>query len=495
MNWYWGDLHCHTNLSYGRGGMERAFEIARTHLDFCSVTGHAFWHDMPQDLGQYDPAITMHLGGFAKCRKYWRLYQQLTEQYNDDKLVTFGSYEWHSDRYGDYNVYAKSGKLKLTESMSVAEFENLDLGDDIILVPHHIGYTQNNRGLDWEMFNKSNLTAVIEVYSNHGCAIGDESPFDYYHSMGPRDGRRTVEFGLGQGLKFGFIASTDSHDGFPGHYSHGRVGVLAKTKTRDAIWEALIAHRTVAITGAKIETDFQIDDAIIGTQIFSQALNRKLQFALQGNQPFRIMRIIKNGQPIVQTQSNDVLQDDPEGVYYLKLEWGWGKKEQVYEWDNEIRILNGSLLAVEPCFRHTTFDGSADEPPHRITEQNESSVRWISKTRGVPDSFIHNPQTMTSGVNSLILKIHADERTRLEFKSDQLELKTSWPELRGGSVVKHAGGHESPAVRIKRPYAAASCKIKGDFEDQPQADEDYYYLWAMQTDDESVWSSPIWIKR
>ncbi len=493
MNWYWGDLHCHTNLSYGRGTIKRAYEIARTHLDFCSVTGHAFWHDMPRDLRQYDPIITMHLGGFAKCQKYWPLYQQLTEQYNDNRLITFGSYEWHSSRYGDYNIYAKSGKLKLTESTSVAGFDNLDLGDDFIMVPHHIGYTQNHRGLDWEAFRKNSRAPLVEVYSNHGCAISENSPFDYYHSMGPRDGRRTAEFGLSQGLKFGFIASTDNHDGFPGHYSHGRTGVLSRAKTRDDIWDALLKRCTVAVTGAKIETFFQIDDAIIGTQAFSNASDRRLQFTLQGNQPFRVMQIIKNGRIIVQTQSNDIIQDDPEDIYYLKFEWGWGRKEQVYTWDNEVRILEGSLLAVEPCFRHTTFDCSVDEPPHQIIEQTDSFVRWISKTRGVPESFVHNPQTMTSGVNSLILKIYANEKTKFEFISNQLELKTNWHHLREGSVVKHAGGHEGAAVRFNRPYAATSCRIKGLAFDKPETEEDYYYLWAMQIDNESIWTSPIWI--
>jgi len=66
VNWYFGDLHCHTNLSYGRGTMERAFEIGRTHLDFCTVTGHAFWPDMPEDLQHYDPTISLHMGGLCQ---------------------------------------------------------------------------------------------------------------------------------------------------------------------------------------------------------------------------------------------------------------------------------------------------------------------------------------------------------------------------------------------------------------------------------------------
>lgn len=35
------------------------------------------------------------------------------------------------------------------------------------------------------------------------------------------------------------MASTDQHSGYPGSYGDGRIGVLAPSLTRDAIWEAL----------------------------------------------------------------------------------------------------------------------------------------------------------------------------------------------------------------------------------------------------------------
>ena len=33
-NIYWGDLHCHSNLSYGEGNPETGMQAAREHLDF-----------------------------------------------------------------------------------------------------------------------------------------------------------------------------------------------------------------------------------------------------------------------------------------------------------------------------------------------------------------------------------------------------------------------------------------------------------------------------
>lgn len=40
-------------------------------------------------------------------------------------------------------------------------------------------------------------------------------------------------------IKFGIMCSTDQHSGYPGSYGDGRIGVLAPSLTRDAIWDAL----------------------------------------------------------------------------------------------------------------------------------------------------------------------------------------------------------------------------------------------------------------
>ncbi len=493
MNWYWGDLHCHTNLSYGRGTMERAFEIARTHLDFCSVTGHAFWPDMPEDLREYDGAITMHLGGFAKCRKYWKKYLALTEQCNDEDLVTFPSYEWHSDLYGDYNVYAKSSPLELLEVKNVREFEKYLDAEDCVIAPHHIGYTGNNRGLDWRVFEESKCKAFVEVYSNHGCAMSDSAPFDYYHTMGPRDSKRTVDYGLKQGCKFGFIGSTDSHDGFPGHYSHGRVGVLSDGKTRELIWDAMINRRTVAVTGAKIKVNFTLNEADIGSEIESKGGKLDIVYSLQGNQPFRLVELNQAGSIAFRHNNEPIDQDDPGGIYYVKLEWGWGRKEQVYTWDNTLKIIEGELLSVEPCFRHSCLELTG-EASHKILDINTNSVTWTSKTRGVPDSVVHNPQTMTSGVNALVLKIKAAEKTSILLETNLFDISADMAHLRAGGVVRHAGGHESPAVRINRAYSQKSCCCNGRLVVEPKGEHEFYYIWGQQIDNESIWATPIWVR-
>ena len=63
MELFWGDLHNHCGISYGFGSLENALEDARTHLDFCCVTGHAMWPDMYERVPE-----TMFVVDFHKKR-------------------------------------------------------------------------------------------------------------------------------------------------------------------------------------------------------------------------------------------------------------------------------------------------------------------------------------------------------------------------------------------------------------------------------------------
>ena len=68
---YWGDLHSHCSISYGHGTVEQALMRARQQLDFCSITGHAFWPDMPTDRDTYGEIIDYHRNGFATLAGNW----------------------------------------------------------------------------------------------------------------------------------------------------------------------------------------------------------------------------------------------------------------------------------------------------------------------------------------------------------------------------------------------------------------------------------------
>jgi hypothetical protein len=102
---YYGDLHNHCDISYGHGTLEDAYLNAREQLDFCSVTGHALWPDMPEPDDSIRYVIDFHKEGLARVRERWREVQRTTEAHHQDgEFVTFLSFEMHSCADGDYTV-------------------------------------------------------------------------------------------------------------------------------------------------------------------------------------------------------------------------------------------------------------------------------------------------------------------------------------------------------------------------------------------------------
>ena len=65
---FFGDLHNHNQVGYAQGTLERAFEIARNHLDFYAFTPHSYW----PDVGEYDGKIEHKWkNGFAVAKHRW----------------------------------------------------------------------------------------------------------------------------------------------------------------------------------------------------------------------------------------------------------------------------------------------------------------------------------------------------------------------------------------------------------------------------------------
>jgi hypothetical protein len=96
---FWGDLHNHNAVGYGKGSLERSIDLARGHLDFFAFTGHASWHDMPKMPGERH---LVWVKGFQAHQQHWPKTRQLIRAATSKDFVAFLGYEWHSSRFGDY---------------------------------------------------------------------------------------------------------------------------------------------------------------------------------------------------------------------------------------------------------------------------------------------------------------------------------------------------------------------------------------------------------
>jgi hypothetical protein len=498
-NLFWGDIHSHCSISYGHGSVTQALARARQQLDFCSVTGHAFWPDMPTDRDVYADIIDYHITGFARCARNWNKLLALQEQASSaGEFLALPSYEWHSLKYGDHNIYGPGPELKLEDAADLPSLRRLCQQKGAIAVPHHIGYAAGYRGIDWRHFREE-YSPIVEIHSLHGCSESDAAPYPMLHDMGPRDAGSTAEAGWQLGHKFGIIGSTDHHSAYPGSHGDGRMGVFATALTRDAIWEAILARRVFAATGDRIDARLFVNDAWIGSEI-KAAGERRLRVEVTGTDALRQVEVLKNDRISRRLFPTPATDFSGEKRYRLRITWGWGRKEVSIPWHCRLSLSSGRIISqVEPCFKgpsivapiHQIGDEEVPDDqdlPHAITEQSERECVWHSVTTG-------NLTLRHDTTQALALELEADLAATLTLEVNGQRHVHPLAELLLTARCHYLRGWLSEAVRIGPLVPLENCTVHAEWVDTPTEEIDRYRLRAEQANGQWVWLSPIWVRR
>ncbi len=494
---FFGDLHCHCGISYGQGSLDRALAIARGHLDFCSITGHAVWQDMPSDREQYGHIIDFHNEGFTRFAGMLDEVKAKVEAANEDgAFVTFHSYEWHNCFAGDHNIYHLHPNWEIEHRDTLEEMRASLRQTGGLIIPHHIGYVQGSRGINWDAFDEG-LSPFCEIMSMHGCSESDSAPYPMLHSMGPRDFRSTAEFGFMQGHKFGLVAGTDHHSGFPGSFGDGCQAVWAEDLTRESLWEAFKARRVYALTGDHIGLAFSVNGQPMGS-VVENAPEPTIEFAASGCDWIDYVELLKNGNRVALFEPEpdwDAVAEAPVLQAKIRIEWGWGSKDKTLRWEGHAKVLDGQIMHVQPCFRGDPIlspDDFQDDPegvPHEVLEQSDSEVRWRSQTRG-------NPTVRHANTQALVLSVVMPRDGKIALDVNGKKIEHTLEELIEGARVTMMRGVITEAVRIGAAPNYGSVVAAGyeDGED-PEQEVEYYQVRVRQHNDQWAWSTPIWVQR
>ena len=494
-----GDLHSHCSISYGEGTVAQALARARRQLDFCSITGHAFWPDMPVDRLRYGEIIDYHQAGFARLAKNWeRLLAEQAAGSRSGEFLALPSYEWHSLKYGDHNVYTAGPELPLIDAPNLPALREVARAAGAVVIPHHIGYAAGFRGIDWRHFDGS-LSPFVEIYSLHGCSESEEAPYPMLHDMGPRDWQSTAAAGWAAGQRFGVIASTDHHGGYPGSHGDGRIGVWASSLTREAIWEALQARRVYAATGDKIQASMRVDGAEMGAEIEGGA-RRRIELDVRGSDAVDCVEILKNDiiwqrlhPPMVGAREID---QRGRQRFRLRISWGWGPKNQTVPWSFELKLNDGAIAAVETCFSgqavvapqgvggHET-EADQQDLPHEVVLQQSRQLAWRSVTTG-------NLSMRHGTMQALSVELDARLSDRLTLVANGSTIEYALGDLLRRGHAHYLRGWLSEAVRIGPLVPEDDCRVKAASEDTSSG-SDRYRARVRQVNGQWAWLSPIWV--
>lgn len=493
MKLFWGDLHNHCGISYGYGSLENALKAAKEQLDFCAVIGHASWHDIPEATPELEYKIEYHQNGFEKLAGHWEKVREKVKEANvPHEFVTFQGYEAHSRRYGDHHFLSTDDDLPLITEGSPKEIMKRFPNKNVIAVPHHVGYTPGYRGANWEAFDER-TSPIVEVFSKHGSGMSDKSSYPYYHSMGPRDSRSTVYTALEKGHRFGFVGSTDHHAGYPGSYGDGRLAVLASEKTRESIWEALLARRTYAVTGDKIECLFKINGEYMGSEIDGSG-TRNIELSVKGDDRIDKIVVYKNLKPW-KIINGETFESKKVNVYKIRVEMGWGSSKNEFPWEGEIKIDGGHLVSVEPCFRGRSVlapspdmndDDDLNNLNNKIINQTDNQVTWSCTT-------FKNPTPLHAHTASLVLEINGDDQSNLQLNINGKKMEVALKELLSGSRSAQLKPHTSEAFLVHGAIPEDQYTFSGEWTDRHQeTDCDIYHVEVKQMNNQWAWISPIY---
>lgn len=495
---YWGDLHNHCNLTYGHGDMRSAFEAAKTQLDFVSVTPHAMWPDIP---GRDDPrlkwVIDYHTGAFKRLREGgYQKYVAMTNEYNKEgEFLAFIGYECHSMEHGDHVALNYDLDAPLVECTSVEDWKQKAKGHNVFITPHHMGYQEGYRGYNWKCFTEGEQTPFVEMYSRHGLAESDQGDYNYLHDMGPRQWEGTVQYGLDQGHKFGIMGSTDQHAGYPGSWGDGRIGLLAPSLTRDAVWNALKNRHVCCATGDKIKVDFRINDAVMGEVI--RGNSRRIYVNVEAESCIDYVDLVKNGQTIAR-MSGPLTPVAPEGDHIrckVKIDFGWNREEKYVRWSGKLSVDRGRIHSVIPCFRGAAFTS----PQEGETEFETKVNRILSSSEKEVELELYslkNPNTTTPAMQAVILDVAMPGTGKIVAEFNGKKFEHTLGELLEGSRAHFMRGWLSEAIQFNRAMPESCIMVEHYMEDTtPQKDTDYYYVRVRQRDQQWLWTSPIWVER
>lgn len=357
---FWGDLHGHTGIQWGRGSGRSYYEYAReaAALDFCALTD--------PDAGRYtNNNETAHLSlSCYMTDQQWKEIQEVNKAfYEEGHFVPILGYEYHNDAPnpefgGDRNVYYDSYDEPIRRCVDQGSYCPEQLWNQLkeqkiraITVPHH---TAKKVMLgSWEIHDEE-FQRLVEIYSCWGNSEGEgcERPI----IGGSLYENHSVQYALNKGFRLGFVTGSDTHAGTPG-YSHwvfsaelesyrgGLTCVMAKSLDRHSIFEALWNRSVYATTGERILLEFSVNGVPMGQELpLSENRVRTLHVRVIGTGEIETVEIISMGHTVHRREGNgnalefdwsDSTQPEDGWLYYYVRVY---QKNKAIAWSSPIWV-------------------------------------------------------------------------------------------------------------------------------------------------------------
>jgi hypothetical protein len=457
---YWGDLHRHSLTSRCTAGDEPSLEdFYRYSWDVCE---YDFW------------AVTDHSENSSDYQ--WWSIQKIADLFRvDGRFVPLYGFEWTGDTghqnviYGDVGrgapIFSAYADGSLTPAELWAQLRRQDL--PVLTIPHHPGSAMVP--MDWDYYD-GDLMRLVEVFQACRGNYEDDGCFRQY-SDGILSGTFTLD-GLRRGHKFGLIASSD--------HGHGAayVGAFANGLDRASVFEALHARRTFAATTRDLMVDARIAGAFMGgTATVAGSAPVRVQALVRGFGELARVDVLRDGAVVHSVEAESLpTASSSAGTVRVPLRVEWGGSLVPTDWTGGLEISAGEIV-------QTSFWSP------EVTSVSPSGVTWEAQTTSFGEVY----GSQRGGIE-LTLVGPPDAVVRVKTAQGGRELPLG--ELVGAvQEIDALHGFLRLQPGVGGLVGLGVGELRLDWTD-PRAEGDaWYYLRAIQTDGEMVWSSPVWVER
>jgi hypothetical protein len=436
------------------------------------------------------------VNGFKVHRDHWPKTRALIAEANSDDFAALLGYEWHSSHFGDYCLIFPDDQPDLYLPDHVDKLLRFAGEKRALAIPHHLAYARGWRGANFDHFTPA-VSPVVEIFSEHGCSESVTAPVGDFirHSNGARVTENTVERQLENGLRFGFVASSDDHRGFPGAYGEGLVAIWAMDLSPASVIDAVRRRRTYAVTGDRIVLDVTVNDRPMGSELPTTA-DRQIDVRVEAPDGIKMIELVRSGRVIERHFPEDTaIRPAPlPGRVQCRLRYGWGPWAalglgRVCDWEMDIRITGGRFVDALPCFQSAPYDENRRD---RLRAVSPTHLQLASHTTRV-DAFAEDP---TKAVILEIDATDADAALTLELRSPmRVTITTPLRELQRDNRLHFTGPFTSECLLLERLVAPSECTATLRWHDRRPGRKaaDWYYVRVQQHNNQMAWSSPIWV--
>jgi len=523
---FWGDLHDNPyQTDTPPVPPRKTMEYARSHLDFYAP---AYYVAQSSHLTAKHGAVVdgnpvrLEVEAWKapeKLRREWAEMQDLTRAFHEPgRFVTFPCWEWQGNGIsGDHNVVYRGEGGEIYQVPTLRELYEKLRGQDVIAIPHHIGYRVRARGKDWAMHDDQ-LSPFAEIYSVHGCSETDEEwlGLRINSKMGPGAGGGTYQDALDRGYHVGAICSPDGDGGFPGRFGWGVMAVLAPELTRDALWEAFQKRRVYGTTGDRIRLDFRVNDAPMG-ECISASGPRRIHVRVEGMDAIDRVEVLRDGR-VIHTHGHQGAWRPPAGGerarFKFRVEAGWGMyrheggPQPTRVWRGRLTLPDGArVLGVTPCWvsddqtmpdvagSDVTFAIRAPQIDVRSYPRMPHQNGFVFEIEAAMDDLLRLEMDGLRVAES-IASLCAHSRVLCDTETAASRLHTLYDI--GPFLEERPGFADMLAHKVKLhrlvPQAGSTCAFDLD-DDAPLTGEHHYRVRVEQRNGQRAWSSPIWVSR